>query len=46
MNRILVTIILGASLWKGKDADDGMDTIAENLVKKENSPWKKVAWKK
>jgi hypothetical protein len=42
---IAKSYIIGRFLWKGKDADDGMNTIAENLIKKDDSPWKKVAWK-
>jgi hypothetical protein len=37
--------VIGRFVWKGKDADDGVQAIAENLVNKPNSPWKQVAWK-
>jgi hypothetical protein len=37
--------VIGRFLWKGKEANDGMQEIAEDLVKKPKSPWQQVAWK-
>jgi hypothetical protein len=37
--------VIGRFLWKGRDADDGMQSIAEGLTSRSNSPWKQVAWK-
>jgi hypothetical protein len=37
--------VIGRFLWTGKDADDGMQLIAEDLLSKAKSPWKQVGWK-
>ena len=37
--------VIGRFIWRGKDADDGMQQLADDLVNKPNSPWKQVAWK-
>jgi hypothetical protein len=37
--------VIGRFIWKGKDADDGMDAIANDLLSKPKSPWTQVAWK-
>ncbi|MDR0873879.1 MAG: DUF1266 domain-containing protein [Prevotellaceae bacterium] len=37
--------IIGRFLWNGTAANDGMDSLAEDLIKKSNSPWQQVAWK-
>ena len=37
--------IIGRFLWGGKDANNGMDVLAEELLTKDDSPWKTVAWK-
>ncbi|GHV50398.1 hypothetical protein FACS1894181_10900 [Bacteroidia bacterium] len=37
--------LIGRFIWRGKEADDGMDGLADNLVNKPKSPWKQVAWK-
>jgi hypothetical protein len=36
--------VIGRFIWRGKDADDGMQHIADDLVNKPNSPWKQVEW--
>ncbi|GHU72729.1 hypothetical protein FACS189413_16230 [Bacteroidia bacterium] len=37
--------IIGRFLWNGAAANDAMPTLAEDLIKKSNSPWQQVAWK-
>jgi hypothetical protein len=37
--------IIGRFIWRGKDANDGMDSIADDLVNKPKSPWQQIAWK-
>ncbi|MDR0811333.1 MAG: DUF1266 domain-containing protein [Paludibacter sp.] len=37
--------VIGRFFWQGKDADDGIQTIAENLLSSAKSPWTQVAWK-
>jgi hypothetical protein len=36
---------IGRFIWRGKDADDGMDSIANNLVTSPKSPWQQVSWR-
>lgn len=42
---IAKSYIIGRFLWSGLSADDGMDSLAEDLIKGSKSPWKQVAWK-
>jgi hypothetical protein len=37
--------VIGRFIWKGKDADDDIQVIAEDLVSNAKSPWTQVAWK-
>ena len=37
--------VLGRFVWRGKDADDGMQLLGNDLIEKPKSPWKQVAWK-
>jgi hypothetical protein len=36
--------VIGRFVWKGKDADDGVATLADKLLRRSNSPWNKVPW--
>jgi len=36
--------VIGRFAWRGKDADDGMQLLANDLIEKQKSPWKQVAW--
>jgi hypothetical protein len=37
--------VIGRFIWRGKEADDGMDSLANDLVNNPKSPWQQVAWK-
>jgi len=43
-NELAKSYVIGRFIWRGKDADDGMQYLADNLVNKPNSPWKQVEW--
>jgi hypothetical protein len=36
---------IGRFIWRGKDADDGMHNIANDLVNSPKSPWQQVEWR-
>ena len=36
--------VIGRFVWGGKDANDGMQILANDLLEKPKSPWKQVAW--
>jgi hypothetical protein len=36
--------LIGRFIWGGKDADDGMDSLADDLLHKPKSPWNNVPW--
>ncbi|MCL2247035.1 MAG: DUF1266 domain-containing protein [Lentimicrobiaceae bacterium] len=37
--------VIGRFIWRGKDADDGMQLLANDLINKNKSPWKQVEWR-
>ena len=43
-NELAKSYVIGRFIWRGKDADDGVQYLADNLVNKPNSPWKQVEW--
>jgi len=43
-NELAKSYVIGRFIWRGKEGDDGMQGIADDLVNKPNSPWQQVAW--
>ncbi|MDR1499992.1 MAG: DUF1266 domain-containing protein [Tannerellaceae bacterium] len=37
--------IIGRFVWNGVNSNDGVASLAEDLLNKSNSPWRQVAWK-
>jgi len=37
--------VIGRFIWKGREANDGVDDTARDLVEKPNSPWQQIQWK-
>ena len=43
-NELAKSYIIGRFIWGGKEVDDGLQLLADDLVNKAKSPWNQVEW--